>query len=143
MLANKETTPCRSRLRVNDTVQVILGKGAAGRKRVLGEGEDAQDRQARGKILSINKEKGRATVEGVKMVYKHQKASRDPSQPNVGRIQKEASIALSNLMLVCPKCNAATRIGIRSEEYERAGGQKKIRRIRVCKKCGADIAERA
>lgn len=142
MLKGKVQEPCRTHLRVNDVVQVISGKGGAGLKRSVAAGEDTKDRQVRGKVIAINREKGRATVEGVKLVFKHQKVSRDPAKPNVGRIQKEASITLSNLMLVCPKCDEATRFGVRAEEYER-GGNKKIRRIRVCKKCGADIVERA
>ena len=47
-----------------------------------------------------------------------------------GRISKEGSIDESNVMLVCPKCGKATRVG---HAYE---GDKKVR---VCKKCGKNI----
>ena len=131
----------RTRIRRNDIVQVISGRGAG--KRSVGESEDVKDRGVRGKVLNVDTDRGRALVQGVKMVYKHQRASQDPSRPNLGRVEKESPIALSNLMLVCPKCDEATRISIRSEQHETGEGKSKNKRIRVCKKCGADIPERS
>lgn len=129
----------RTRIRKNDLVQVIRGKGAAGRKRRIAPGEDAKDLAVRGRVLRVDRVRGRAIVQGAKLVYKHQRASRDPSKPNLGRIEKEAPIPLSNLMLVCPKCDQATRIGIRLVSREIPGKKAKMRRIRICKKCGAEI----
>ena len=63
------------------------------------------------------------------MVKKHQKAM-SQTKP-AGIIEKEGSIDASNVMLVCPKCGKATRVGKRVAE----DGSK----FRVCKKCGADI----
>ena len=72
-------------LRVNDKVEVIAGK----------------DKGRVGKILRIDKDKNRVVVERINMIKKHQKAT--PSQ--AGQIiEKEASIHLSNVMLVCPEC---------------------------------------
>jgi large subunit ribosomal protein L24 len=51
-------------------------------------------------------------------------------QTQAGIIQFEAPIHLSNVMLVCPKCDQPTRVGVRRDEG---------RRVRVCKKCGEDI----
>jgi large subunit ribosomal protein L24 len=129
-----------SRIRTNDLVQVIAGREGG---RLRAEGEDGEKlRGRRGRVLDIDRERGRAFVEGRNLVYKHQRRSQDPTQPNAGRIQVEASIALSNLMLVCPKCEEATRVGIREEQQETENGKARTRRIRVCKRCDADIPER-
>jgi large subunit ribosomal protein L24 len=129
------------RIRKNDTVQVISG-AESGRQSVA-DGEDERLRGRRGRVLNVDHETNRVTVDGLHMVFKHQRMSRDPSRPNVGRVEKEAPMAASNVMLVCPKCDAPTRVGIREESHEREGGGTKIRRVRVCKKCGADIPERS
>jgi len=121
-MVNKKKEPQRTRLRRNDIVQVISGQGGSGLKRRLGPGDDAKARQVRGKVLSIDRVKGRALVQGVKMVTKSQRASQDPQQPRDRFIQKD---------------------GIRLEKHEREGGRVKDRRIRVCKKCGKDIPERS
>jgi large subunit ribosomal protein L24 len=131
-------TEYKTHLKVGDTVQVISGRGSG--KRALAEGEEEKKRGVRGEILSINKEKGTATVKGAKIVFKHQRINKqDPNAPKVGRVEKEAPIALSNLMLVCPHCLAATRVKTREEMVERADGRKKVNRVRVCKKCDTDL----
>ncbi len=130
----------KTRIRKNDIVQVI--SGGDGGRRHADTPEQEKDRGKRGKVLSVDRDSGRATVEGVRMVFKHQRSSRDPNRPNLGRVEKEAPIDLSNLALVCPKCDKATRIGMRLETHQREGGKNKIRRVRTCKKCGADIPER-
>ncbi|MDR0361280.1 MAG: 50S ribosomal protein L24 [Planctomycetota bacterium] len=127
----------KTRIRKNDIVQVVSGRGSGKMK-----ADSGQDRGKRGKVLEVDKVKGRAKVQGLKMVFRHLKQSKDPQKPGGGRIEKEAPIALANLMLVCPKCDEPTRIGIRLEKQEREGGKVKTRRIRVCKKCGADILDR-
>ena len=127
----------KTRIRRNDIVQVIAG--ADGGKVAPDAGSE---RGKRGKVLEIDREKNRAKVQGIKMVYRHLPVSKDPNKPGGGRIEKEAFISLSNLQIVCPKCDAATRVGVREEKQEREGGKVKARRIRVCKKCGSDITER-
>ncbi len=127
----------KTRIRKNDIVQVMAG--ADGGKVAADAGSE---RGKRGKVLEIDREKNRAKVQGVKMVFRHLPVSKDPNRPGGGRVEKEAFVRLSNLMIVCPKCDAATRVGIRSEKQEREGGKVKTKRVRVCKKCGADIAER-
>ncbi len=81
-------------LRKGDTVQVMSGeyKGKIG------------------KILRINKTKGRAVVEGVNLAKRHTKPN--PKNQTGGIIPKESSIHISNLMLICPKTGKPTRIGI-------------------------------
>ena len=127
----------KTRIRKNDIVQVVAGADGGKIK-----ADSGSERGKRGKVLEIDRVKGRAKVQGVKMVYRHLPVSKDPNRPGGGRVEKEASINLSNLQIVCPKCDAATRIGIRSEKQECEGGKVKTKRIRVCKKCGSDIVER-
>jgi large subunit ribosomal protein L24 len=72
-------------------------------------------------------------VAGVNIITKHQKpVQTGRGQVKAGRIQFEAPIHLSNVMLVCPQCGQPTRIGFAVNE----SGVK----TRVCKKCQAEIA---
>ncbi len=127
----------KTRIRKNDIVQVMAGSDGGNVA-----ADSGNDRGKRGKVLEIDRDKNRAKVQGVKMIYRHLPVSKDPNKPGGGRIQKEAYVNLSNLAVVCPKCDAATRVGIREEKQERDGGKVKTKRIRVCKKCGGDIAPR-
>ena len=96
------------KLRRDDLVQVIAGK----------------DRGKQGKIIRIDRDKGRAIVQGINMV---KKAMRKKTQQDRGGIVEiEAPLQLSNLMIVCKKCGP-TRIG-----YKLDGTAK----TRVCRKCG-------
>ena len=99
-------------IKKGDTVEVLSGK----------------DKGARGQVLRAFPAEGKVLVERVAMV---KKATR-PNQMNQqgGIVEQEAKIDASNVMLVCPKCNKATRVGHAGE-----GKDKK----RVCKKCGAEF----
>lgn len=104
-----------NRIKKGDTVEVITG----------------EDRGTRGEVLRVLLKENRVAVSKVNMVTKHQSAQRaGRSQMQGGRIQFEAPINLSNVMLVCPKCNQATRVG-----YEVVDERK----VRVCHKCDAVI----
>jgi large subunit ribosomal protein L24 len=96
----------------DDTVVVISGK----------------DKGKKGKILAAFPAKNRVAVQGANMVIRHKKP-RKQGQPG-GRIEHEGTIDASNVMLVCPKCAQATRVG-----YSVVGEKK----VRVCKKCGKNI----
>ncbi len=96
------------KLRKEDQVQVIAGK----------------DKGKQGKIVKIDREKGRAIVAGVNMVKKAQKKRKQTDRGGI--IEIEAPIQVSNIMIVCRKCGP-TRIG-----YKIDGDTKK----RVCRKCG-------
>ncbi len=100
------------KIRKNDRVQVITGK----------------DRGKVGKVLRVIPRKSRAIVEGVNIVKKHQKPT--PGSQG-GIIEKESSIHISNLMLICPKCTDPVRVGFKILE----DGSK----VRICKKCGEVI----
>jgi len=106
-------TPVKVHVKKGDLVMVISGKDA-GKK---------------GKVLSVDRAKGRVIVEGVNIVKRHTRPT--PKMPQGGIIEKEAPVASSNVMLFCNKCNRPTRIG----KQFLADGTK----TRVCKKCGEVI----
>jgi large subunit ribosomal protein L24 len=62
-----------------------------------------------GKVLSVDTEKRRLVIEGVNLVTKHVKPT--ATNPNGGIEKKEASIHISNVMLVDPATGEATRVG--------------------------------
>ena len=103
----------RYRLRKNETVMVITGR----------------DRGKTGKLVRVLPEKGRAVVERLNLVKRHTKA-RGPQTP-YGIVEKEAAIHLSNLMIMCDKCNAPVRIGKRRLEDGRS--------VRICARCREQI----
>jgi large subunit ribosomal protein L24 len=72
-----------------------------------------------GKVVSVDREKNKAIVEGVNMVSKHTKPS--AKNPQGGIVKKEAPIHISNLALIDPKSKKATKVGIKTE------GDKKVR----------------
>lgn len=72
------------------------------------------ERGQEGKVLSVNLKSLRAVVEGVNLVSKHAKPN--AKQPNGGIVKQEASIHISNLMLVDAKAGKPTRIGRKLDE---------------------------
>jgi len=103
-------------IRRDDTVLVIAG----------------DDKGTRARVLRVDPRKGRAIVEGVNRVYKHLK-QRSRRAPQGGRLEIEAPVHLSNLLVVCAKCNKGVRVGFKTQ----ADGTKH----RVCRQCGADLGE--
>ena len=96
-------------IRKNDTVMVITGR----------------ERGKTGKVIRVFTDKGRAIVERLNMVKRHTKA-RGPQAP-YGIVDKEAPIHLSNLMIMCDKCNAPVRMGKLHLEDGRS--------VRICRRC--------
>ena len=84
-----------ARIRKGDKVVVITGA----------------DRGKRGEVLSVRPKDNRAVVQGVNIAKKHQKPT-GMGQPG-GIIEKEATIHLSNVMLIDPKTDKPTRVGFR------------------------------
>jgi large subunit ribosomal protein L24 len=78
-----------------------------------------------GKVLQILASRGRAVVEGLRIVKKHARKTQD--NPKGGVVQKEASMDLSNLMLYCPHCKKGVRVARVTD------GEKKVRK---CRRCG-------
>jgi len=83
-----------------------------------------------GKIIKVIPSTNRAIVEGVNMVSKHTKPN--AANPQGGIIKQEASINISNLMLVDPKSGKPTRVGRRRDE-------KTGKLVRFAKKSGEVI----
>lgn len=101
------------KIRKNDTVLVITGK----------------DRGKTGKVRFAYPKKERLLVEGVNFIKRHMRATRQIRQ--AGIIEREAPIHVSNVMLLCNKCNHPTRVGFHFLEDGR--------KVRTCRSCGEVI----
>ncbi|MBN2301197.1 MAG: 50S ribosomal protein L24 [Lentisphaerae bacterium] len=77
-----------------------------------------------GKVLQVFPSRGRVIVEGLNLIKKNMRKSQD--NPNGAVVEKEASMAVSNLMLYCPECKKGVRI-LRIKE-----GKKRIRKCKLC-----------
>lgn len=125
------------RIKRGDTVEVVVGKDAAAARR---EGRTVRgtvhrvvhgykvDRRSRKVGLDHNKD--RIVVQGVNLIIKHQRRTGDV-KTQVGRIEREAPIHISNVMLVCPSCREATRVGFRKDADDSS--------VRFCKRCDQTI----
>ena len=100
-------------IRKNDTVLVIAGK----------------DKGKKGKVRFTYPDKKRIMVEGINFIKKHSKARGAARQ--AGIIEREAPIPVSNVMLLCSKCNHPARVGFRFLD----DGKK----VRLCRACGEVI----
>jgi len=98
------------KIRKNDTVLVVIGK----------------DNGKKGKVRRVIPKKGKVIVEGVNMIKRHARARGAARQ--AGIIELEAPIDISNVMLVCNKCNKPVRTGC---SIQNDGS-----RIRACRSCG-------
>ena len=103
------------KLRTDDEVIVISGK----------------DKGKTGKILRVDRSKGRVYVEGINIVKRHQRPN--PGRPNtpVGVIEREGPVHVSNVAIVDPKDNKPTRVGVRRDDNGR--------RMRVTKRSGSEL----
>ena len=93
----------------NDTVEVISG----------------DHKGARGKVLRIDRERGRVVVEGVNMVYRHVRPTR--RNPQGGRVQKEAPIHISNVLPMDSKSGRGSRVRFQTEFDESGKIKSKLR----------------
>ena len=103
------------KLRTDDEVIVISGK----------------DKGKTGKILRVDRKRGRVYVEGINIVKRHTRPN--PARPNaqVGVIEREGPVHVSNVALVDPKDRKPTRVGTRRTEQGT--------RQRVTKRSGTEI----
>ena len=107
-----------TKIRKGDTVEVISGR--------------TQDKGKRGEVIKVIPENNRVVVQGVNIRKKHQRQMQTQGRTvNPGIIEFEASIHLSNVMMVCPKCGKAARVGIHRDEDGKAH--------RMCKQCGKEM----
>ncbi|MDR2945603.1 MAG: 50S ribosomal protein L24 [Candidatus Adiutrix sp.] len=110
-------------IRKDDRVEVITGKNKGKIGKV--------------KKVVADKARVRVIVEGVNMVTRNTKAP-SPGAPS-GRIEKEAPLHISNVALLCPKCNERSRVG---HMFVPQVGSDKPRKVRFCKKCKEHIDEK-
>ena len=105
------------KIKKGDTIEVISGREI--------------DKGRRGEVIRVMPKDQRVVVQGVNMRKKHQRQVQTQGRTiSPGIIEFEGSIHVSNVMLVCPKCDKATRVGIQREDgFAR----------RVCKNCEALI----
>jgi large subunit ribosomal protein L24 len=89
----------------------------------------------KGKVLKVFPEKNKIIVEGVNFIKKHTRPSQQ--NPQGGRVEKEAPIHVSNVMVICPKCNTAARMGHR-QIFDEQKNRKS--RVRICKNCNEMLA---
>ncbi|GBE36241.1 50S ribosomal protein L24 [bacterium BMS3Bbin07] len=97
------------KIKKSDKVIVISGK----------------EKGKQGRILSIMPKKNRVIIERVNMIKRHMKPSRQYSQGGI--IEKEGTLHISKIMLVCPRCQKPSRI---SNHILDDG-----RKVRLCKRC--------
>ena len=87
-----------------------------------------KDKGKSGKVIAADPKADKVIVEGVNVATKHQKAQKKGQDGGI--IKVETPIYVSKVQLVCPKCGKGTRVA-----YKIVDGKK----VRVCKKCGAEI----
>ena len=100
------------KIKTNDTVIVLSGK----------------DKGKQGKVLKAMPKENKVIVEGVSIAACHTKPRKQGEQGGI--VRKEIPIRIDKVQLVCAKCEKGVRVGYKVED-----GKK----IRVCKKCGAEI----
>ncbi len=96
------------KVRKGDTVQIMVGK----------------DANKRGKVLSVDYKNSRVLIEGLNLYKKHKKPKKQGEKGEIINIVRPINIA--NVSLFCSKCNKPVRVGYKIE------GEKKLR---ICKKC--------
>jgi len=102
--------PIRLHIRKNDQVEVLSGK----------------DRGKRGRVLRIMPARSRAIVERINMLKRH---TRPNPQRNIkgGVVEREASLHVSKLMIICPECSKPTRV-----RHKTLSDGRKVRTCAAC-----------
>ncbi|MGI6400749.1 MAG: 50S ribosomal protein L24 [Thermoguttaceae bacterium] len=111
------------RIKTNDTVVVLSGK----------------DKGKQGRVTAVDLEARKVTVDGVNEVKRHVRRSQRNMQG--GRLSKMMPVPVAKVMLVCPKCQNAVRVGYKVEETIDESGKKNRVKSRVCKKCDAVLPD--
>jgi large subunit ribosomal protein L24 len=110
MARAKMTVRAAGHIKKDDFVKIITGK----------------DRGKQGKVMRVFPKEDRLTVERLNMVKRHTRPTKQMQQGGI--IEREGKIHISNVMLVCTKCERGVRVGHRQLE----DGNK----VRVCRRCG-------
>ncbi len=114
------------KIRKGDTVQVLAGK----------------DRGKQGRVVEARPRERRVIVENLNLVKRHRKPTPIRDSSRMGGVQmtpggifdKPSAIDVSNVMLVCPTCRQATRVGTHVRELK---GE--TVRVRYCKRCNEEV----
>jgi large subunit ribosomal protein L24 len=105
----------KAKIKKGDIVEVISGREI--------------DKGKRGEVIRVIPDETRVVIQGINIRKKHQRQVQTQGRTmSPGIIEFEAPVHLSNVMLVCPKCDEATRVRIQREDGVAH---------RVCKRCGA------
>jgi large subunit ribosomal protein L24 len=105
------------KIRKGDTVEMI-----SGRREEIGK---------RGEVIRVMPKDGFVVLAGVNIRKKHQRQVQTKGRTlNPGIVEFEAPIPISNVMLVCPKCQQPARVGFKRQDGES---------LRVCKNCNEII----
>ena len=102
--------PAKCKIRKNDQVMIVKGK----------------EQGKTGRVIRVIPDKGHVLIEKLNLVKRHTKPSAKYKQGGI--IEKEAPLAISNVMLLCDKCKGPVRVGRKVLEDGK--------RVRLCKKCG-------
>ena len=103
-----------ARITRNQIVKVLAGK----------------DRGKTGKVLKVFPKEDRLLVEGINLIKRHTRQTKQDKKGGI--IQKESPIQISNVILMCKRCNKPTKVGMKIMN----DGS----RVKVCKKCKEIIA---
>ena len=105
------------KIRKGDQVEVITGR--------------AEDKGKRGDVIKVLPSEERVVVQGINMHTKHQRQVQSQGRTvNPGKVRFETPMAISDVMIVCKKCNKPTKIQLIREDNKTK---------RVCKECGVMI----
>jgi large subunit ribosomal protein L24 len=104
-----------AKIRTDDNVIVISGK----------------DKGKTGKVIRVEPANGRVFVEGLNMIKRHQRPVAGRPNLQVGVIEKEGPIHVSNVAIVDPKDHKPTRVGYKTNEQGK--------RVRVTRRSGAEL----
>ncbi len=108
------------RIRSGDEVLVLAGKDRSTRKH-----------PRRGRVIRVVPDKQRVFVDGMNIIKRAVRASQKVRQGGI--VESPGPIHVSNVMLICPSCDAPTRVGVRNTEQGK--------RVRYCKRCSKAIDE--
>ncbi len=105
------------KIRKGDQVEVISGQ--------------QDDKGKRGEVIKVIPQEERVVVQGINLRTKHQRQVQSQGRTvNPGKVRFEAPVSISNVMIVCKKCNKPTKIQLVREDNKTK---------RVCKECGVMI----
>ncbi len=112
------------KIKKGDKVKILAGK----------------DKGKTGKVLQVFQSRNKASIEGLNILIKHMRPRKQGEKGQ--RIEFPAPMDLSSMVLLCPKCGKATRVGYKYIEGKKSSAgteeekiKTKKKKIRVCKKC--------